>query len=224
MPFSKLKQIEARDALSAKPFACDEPTPSWIYFGAETAKREFLENCPAAWRLAVEQAIDSLNAALPEDAGTSNGLRRNQAIASLKFDFSGSRAALVVDGQGYHSHGGKRRPIWTALNDPSVAGIARKLSARTAAVCRTCGGTKPHTHASQHCTRCCTTQRVAALLGRELRNTIKACTPSAHARHEHLKHVRRLASLDRAKVTISVARLQELLINAAEIGRAAGTC
>ena len=223
MTFNKIKQIEARDALSAKPLASDEPTPSWIYFGAEIGKREVLENCPPAWRFAVVQAIDSLSAALSENAVTPSGLRRNQAIASLQFDFSGSSATLAINGQGFYTHGGKHRPFWTALNDPSVSAISRKLNARTASICRTCGGKKPHTHASQHCTRCSTALRVAALLGRELRGAIKACVPSAHARHEHLKHVRRLASLDRAKVSISVERLQELLINAAEIGRDAGT-
>jgi len=162
MSFKKLRIIEAAEVLCDN-VDCHGLEPAWTYTGYQSFLNETLARCPAAWRSAVTECILGLNAALPT-TGQTAGASRNQCVAQLEFDFSGSCARLQPAREARYNFDRELLPYRNPLRDPVIAGVARKLEVRTRCTCQTCGGRKNPKSPLSRCASCNSVIRTGARL------------------------------------------------------------
>jgi hypothetical protein len=212
MSLKKLRIIEAAEAICT-----DEHfhnlEPAWVYTGYEAFLNETIARCPAAWRSAVTECVLSLNSALPttdQPAGAS----RNQCVAQLEFDFSGSFASLQPARESRYNFDGELLPYQNRLRDQVIAGIARRLEVKTRCTCQTCGGRKNPKSPLSRCSSCNSVIRTGARLGKELRNFLHEIRHDANHGHGRNAQGSRVWSNPR-----TLERLQELLLREHQQGR-----
>lgn len=212
MSFKKLRIIEAAEAICT-----DEHfhnlEPAWVYTGYEAFLNETLARCPAAWRSAVNDCIHGLNAALPE-SDQAAGASRNQCVAELEFDFTGSCARLQRTSETRYNFDRELLPYRNPLRDPVIAGIARKLQVKTSRTCQTCGGRKDPKSPLSRCASCNSVIRTGARLGREVRNFLHQIRHDAIHGRRHRGYESRVWSNPK-----TLERLQELLLREHQQGR-----
>lgn len=212
MSFKKLRIIEAAEAICT-----DEHfhnlEPAWVYTGYEAFLNETLARCPAAWRSAVIDCIHGLNAALPESDQVA-GASRNQCVAELEFDFTGSCARLLPGRETRFNFDRELLPHRNPLRDPVIAGIARKLQVKTSRTCQTCGGRKDPKSPLSRCASCNSVIRAGARLGREVRNFLHQIRHDAIHGRRHRGYESRVWSNPK-----TLERLQELLLREHQQGR-----
>lgn len=212
MSFKKLRIIEAAEVLCDNE-GCHGLEPAWTYTGYQSFLNETLARCPAAWRSAVTECILGLNAALPT-TGQTAGASRNQCVAQLEFDFSGSCARLRPAREARYNFDRELLPYRNPWRDPVIAGIARKLQVRTRCTCQTCGGRKNPKSPLSRCASCNSVIRTGARLGRELRNFLHEVRhDTLHGRGQQAHGFRVWPN---AK---TLERLQELLLREHQQGR-----